>query len=114
MRRVRSFDQYFPPAPLPAKNLCLEECLLMNKGPTIKYVTLFLANFDPLPPLSHFVTHSGTPPQKYVTHLGLTPIFSRSSTNNPDKSPCTNSLNCSPPMVEILPTGLVLTQNYPS
>jgi len=30
------------------------------KGPSIKYVTLFLANFYPLP-LSHFVPHSGTP-----------------------------------------------------
>src|SRR6218665_2704529 len=38
-------------------------------GPSIKYVTLFLANFYPLP-LSHFVTHPGTPtPQKYVPHL---------------------------------------------
>ena len=37
-------------------------------GPSIKYVTLFLANFDPLP-LSHFFTHPGTP-RKYVTHLG--------------------------------------------
>src|SRR6218665_1945143 len=27
-----------------------------NKGPSIKYVTLFLANSSP-PPLSHFVTH---------------------------------------------------------
>ena len=36
-------------------------------GPFIKYVTLFLANFDP-PPLSHFVTSRD--PQKYVTRLG--------------------------------------------
>src|SRR6218665_1347873 len=64
-------------------------------GPSIKYVTLFLANFDPLP-LSHFVTHHGTP-QKYVTHLGPPPpIFSRPSTKNPDKSPLYKfSLNCS-------------------
>src|SRR6218665_3412990 len=44
-------------------------------GPSIKYVTQFFANFDPLP-LSHFVKHPGTPP-----------IFSRPSTKNPDKSP---------------------------
>jgi|SRR6218665_2733271 len=44
------------------------------RGPSIQYVTLFLANFAPLP-LSHFVTHPGTP-QKYVTHL-RPPIFSR-------------------------------------
>jgi len=37
-------------------------------GASIKYVTLFLANFDHHP-LSHFVTQPGTP-QKYVTHLG--------------------------------------------
>src|SRR6218665_2477669 len=62
-------------------------------GPSIKYITLFLANFDPLL-LSHFVTHPGTP-QKYITHLG-TPIFSRPSTKNPDKSPLYKfSLNCS-------------------
>src|SRR6218665_2059887 len=41
-------------------------------------------NFDPLP-LSHFVTHLGTP-RKYITHLGP-PIFSRPSTKSPDKSP---------------------------
>src|SRR6218665_1854895 len=29
-------------------------------GPSIKYVKLFSANFDPLP-LLHFVTHPGTP-----------------------------------------------------
>src|SRR6218665_2258849 len=57
-----------------------------TQGPSIKYVTLFLANFDPLP-LSLFVTHPGTL-QKYVTHLGPPPpIFSRPSQKNPDKSP---------------------------
>src|SRR6218665_307529 len=35
------------------------------RGPSIKYVTLFLANFYPLLP-SHLVTHPG-PPRKYVT-----------------------------------------------
>src|SRR6218665_3424778 len=38
------------------------------------------------PPLSHFVTHPGTP-RKYVTHLGPPPIFRRPSTKNLDKSP---------------------------
>src|SRR6218665_1816454 len=66
------------------------------KGPSIKYVTLFLANFYPLP-LSHFVTHPGTIPRKYVTHLGTHPqIFSKPSTKIPDKSPLYKfSLNCS-------------------
>src|SRR6218665_5255 len=36
-------------------------------GPSIKYVTLFLANFGPPPPLSHFVPPLGPPPTKYVT-----------------------------------------------
>src|SRR6218665_2988042 len=46
-------------------------------------------------PLSHFVTHSGTP-RKYVTHLGPPPIFSRPSTKIPYKSPRYKFyLNCS-------------------
>src|SRR6218665_2908537 len=54
-----------------------------HKGPSIKYVTLFLANFDPL---SHFVTHLGTP--KSTSHISdPPPIFSRPSTKIPDKSP---------------------------
>src|SRR6218665_3057986 len=70
-------------------------CPTYDKGPSIKFVTLFLANFDPLP-LSHFVTHPGIP-RKYVTHLGPPPpIFSRPSKNIPDKSPLYKfSLNCS-------------------
>src|SRR6218665_1712936 len=60
-------------------------------GPSIKYVTLFLANFDPLP-LSHFVTHPGTP-RKYVTHLGphrfLVGLVQKSRT----KVPFTNSIS---------------------
>src|SRR6218665_3452651 len=39
-------------------------------GPSIKYVTLFLANFYPPPPC-HTSSHIPGPPQKYVTHLGL-------------------------------------------
>src|SRR6218665_935897 len=65
----------------------------MIMGPSIKYVTLFLANFDPLL-LSHFVTHPESP-QKYVTHLRPPPpIFSRPSTKKTrTKAPCTNSLS---------------------
>src|SRR6218665_2609422 len=44
---------------------------MTSNGPSIKYVTLFLANFDP-PPLSHFVTHPGTPK---VRHTSRTPQF---------------------------------------
>src|SRR6218665_2438395 len=54
---------------------------------------LFVAILTPLLPLSHFVTHPGTP-QKYVTLLGPTPpIFSRSSRKARTKAPCTNSLS---------------------
>src|SRR6218665_2021516 len=61
-------------------------------GPSIKYVMLFLANFDPPPPVT--LCHTSRDPQKYVTHLGP-PIFSRPSTKNPDKSPMYKfSLNC--------------------
>src|SRR6218665_4030796 len=35
------------------------------RGPSIKYVTLFLANFYPLP--CHTLSHIPGPPQKYVT-----------------------------------------------
>src|SRR6218665_2579699 len=48
-----------------------------------------------LPPYPcHTLSHiPGPTPRKYVTHLGPPPIFSRPSTNNPDKTPCTNSLS---------------------
>src|SRR6218665_608509 len=59
-------------------------------GPSIKYVTLFLANFHPLPPVT--LCHTSRHPPK-VRHTSRTPIFSRSSTKNPDKRPCTNSLS---------------------
>ena len=41
----------------------MENRRMKMKGmmPSIKYVTLFWTNFDPLPQ-SHFVTHLGTPP----------------------------------------------------
>src|SRR6218665_3782646 len=58
--------------------------------PSIKYVMLFFANFDPLP-LSHCVTHPETP-QKSTSHISDAPDFSRPSTKNRTKTPCTNSL----------------------
>jgi len=48
-------------------SLCSEQSWL-DRGLSIKYIMQFLAKFWPLP-LSHFVTHPGTP-QKYVTYLG--------------------------------------------
>jgi len=49
-------------------------------GPSIKYVTLCVANFDPLP--SHIRSHNREP-RKYVTHLGP-PDFYKTQ----DKNPC--------------------------
>ena len=64
------------------------------QGPSIKYFMLFLANFDPPPPVT--LCHTSRDPRKYVTHLGLPPIFSRPSTKIPDKSPLYKFyLNCS-------------------
>src|SRR6218665_38094 len=63
------------------------------RGPSIKYVTLFLANFlTPRSTLSHFVTHPGTPLK--VRHTSRTPQFlvglvQKSST----KVLCTNSIS---------------------
>src|SRR6218665_3726609 len=52
---------------------------------------LFLDNFDPLP-LSHFVTHPGTP-QK-VRHTSRTPPFLVGLVQkSPTKVPCTNSIS---------------------
>src|SRR6218665_604469 len=64
------------------------------RGPSIKYVTLFLANFD-YPPLCHTLSHIPGPPES-TSHISDPPIFSRPSTKNPDKSPLYKfSLNCS-------------------
>src|SRR6218665_2694210 len=49
--------------------------MTFSKGPSIKYVTLFLAIFYPLP-LSHFATHPGTPPK--VRHTSRTPRLLKS------------------------------------
>src|SRR6218665_1869994 len=56
-----------------------------GRGLSIKYVTLFLANFDPPSPY-HTLSHIPGPP-KSMSHISDPPIFSRPSTKNPDKSP---------------------------
>src|SRR6218665_1739725 len=70
-------------------------CMLekLHWGPSIKYVTLFLANFYPIP--CHTLSHIPRPP-KSTSHISDPPIFfSRPSTKNPDKSPLYKfSLNC--------------------
>src|SRR6218665_3215378 len=69
-------------------------------GPSIKYVTLFLANFDPLPLVT--LCHTSRDPSK-VRHTSRTsPIFNRPSTKIPDKSLLYKFyLNCS----EVLSRG---------
>src|SRR6218665_1566328 len=63
-----------------------------NKGSSIKYVTLFLANFDP----SVTLCPTSRDPPKVHHRCRIPPIFSRPSTKNPDKNPLYKfSLNCS-------------------
>ena len=68
--------------------------LMPDKGPSIKYVTLFLANFYPPPPC-HTLSHIPGPPQKkYVTHLGPPPQFLVGLVQKiRTKAHCTNSLS---------------------
>src|SRR6218665_2393732 len=66
------------------------------KGLSIKYVTLFLANFYS-PPLCHTSSHIPGPPRKYVTHLGpptriLEGLVQKARTKSPLYKFC---LNCS-------------------
>src|SRR6218665_2925851 len=74
----------------PNIHVCKECAHVMcsRMGPSIKYVTLFLANFDPSP-----VTHPGTPPKKYVTHLGPPKFLVGLVQKTLTKAPCTNSLS---------------------
>src|SRR6218665_3173174 len=58
---------------------------------SIKYVTLFVTNFDPLP-LSHLVTHPGTP--KKVRQTSRNPRFLVGLVQETwTKAPCTNTLS---------------------
>src|SRR6218665_2465822 len=68
---------------------------LRYMGPSIKYVTLFLANFGPPPPC-HTLSHIPGAPQK-VRHTSRTPRFLVGLVQkNQDKSPQYKfSLNCS-------------------
>src|SRR6218665_3531631 len=72
--------------------------------PSIKYVTLFLANFY-LPSLCHTLSHIPGPPESTSHISDPPPIFRRPSTENPDKSPLYKfCLNCSR---EFCPGGFV-------
>src|SRR6218665_576757 len=61
-------------------------------GPSIKYVTLFLTNFYPPPPVT--LCHTSRTLQKYVTHLGPPSDFLAGLVEKiRTKEPCTNSLS---------------------
>src|SRR6218665_1968661 len=65
--------------------------LVCTYGPSIKYVTLLLANIDSSPPVTLCHTFRD-PPKKYVAHLGppfLVGLVQETST----KTPCKNSLS---------------------
>src|SRR6218665_1336407 len=68
---------------------------MYGKGPSIKYVTLFLANFDPPTPVTLF--HTSPDPPETTSHISdPPPLFSRPSTKIPDESPLYKFyLNCS-------------------
>src|SRR6218665_1540633 len=64
--------------------------MLSLKGPSIKYVTLFLTNFYPLP-LSHFVTHPGPPPR--VRNTSRTPRVLVGLVQKPGRKPSVQILS---------------------
>src|SRR6218665_750687 len=69
---------------------------LTHMGPSIKYITLFLANFD-LPSPCHTLPHIPGPPESTSHISDPPPIFSRPSTNISDKSPRYKFyINCPP------------------
>src|SRR6218665_2517405 len=61
------------------------------KGPSIKYVTLFLANFDP-PAACHNLSHIPGPPES-TSHISDPPILVGLVQKSQTKVPCTNSIS---------------------
>src|SRR6218665_1680782 len=73
--------------------VCVESCSHLALGPSIKYVTLFLANIDrvdPLPPC-HTLSHI-TGPRK-VRHTSHPRFLLGLVQKTLTKGPCTNSLS---------------------
>src|SRR6218665_635945 len=96
-----SYGEYFDSFGLPPnaifRTFLNRHCgnwLFNEKGPSIKYVTLFWPFLTPLPPVT--LSHTSRRPPK-VRHTSRTPpIFSRPSTKISDKSPRYKFyLNCS-------------------
>ena len=57
------------------------------KGPSIKYVTLFLANFYPSPPPCHTSSHIPGPPES-TSHISDPRFLEGLVQKNGQKSPC--------------------------
>src|SRR6218665_1253465 len=57
----------------------------LTKGPSIKYVTLFLANFYPLPPVTLRHTSRDPPKVRHTTRTRPPPISRRPSTKTRTK-----------------------------
>src|SRR6218665_1750947 len=64
----------------------------ISMGPSIKYVTLFLANFDPLPPPCHTLSHIPGPPES-TSHITDPPFSVGLVHKSRTKVPCTNSIS---------------------
>ena len=81
-RTKRATMQRQPKQTMKYNHITTMEWSYYDMGPSIKYVTLFLANFDS--------------PCHTLSHISDPPIFSRPSTQNPDTSSLYKfSLNCS-------------------
>src|SRR6218665_2661186 len=63
---------------------------LKTLGPSIKYVTLFLANFDPSPVT---LCHTSRDSTKYVTHLGSPDFYYRPSIQKAGQNPSVQILS---------------------
>src|SRR6218665_3291956 len=61
-------------------------------GPSIKYVTLFLANFDPPPPC-HTLSHIPGPPSESTSHISAPRFLAHLVQKSRTKVPCTNSIS---------------------
>src|SRR6218665_3462002 len=75
-----------------------------ESGPSIKYVMLFLSNFDPP---CHTLSHIPGPPES-TSHIPKPPIFRRPSTKILNKNPLYKFyLNCSRRFLSGVLSGLV-------
>src|SRR6218665_2055175 len=67
-------------------------CHAVPYGPSIKYVTLFLANFAP-PPLCHTLSHIPGQPPESTSHISDPPLLVGLVQISRTKVLCTNSIS---------------------